>query len=158
EIMGRVPWSSEVFNCSAPDTGNMETIERYGSEELKRKWLEPLLDGKIRSALAMTEPAGASSDATNNEARLERQGDEDVINRRKWWTSGAGDPRCKILVFMGKTDTDAPKHQQQSMVLVPMDTPGITVLRPLSVFGYDDAPHGHMEVTFENVRVPVGNI
>ena len=158
EIMGRVPWSSEVFNCSAPDTGNMETIERYGSEELKRKWLDPLLDGKIRSAFAMTEPAVASSDATNIEARIDRKGDEYVINGRKWWTSGAGDPRCKILVFMGKTDTEAPKHQQQSMVLVPMDAPGITVLRPLSVFGYDDAPHGHMEVTFENVRVPVGNI
>jgi acyl-CoA dehydrogenase len=158
EIMGRVPWSSEVFNCSAPDTGNMETIERYGSEELKRRWLDPLLDGKIRSAFAMTEPAVASSDATNIEARIERQGDEYVINGRKWWTSGAGDPRCKILVFMGKTDLEAPKHQQQSMVLVPMDTPGIKVLRALSVFGYDDAPHGHMEVLFENVRVPVTNI
>ncbi|MDQ6628894.1 MAG: acyl-CoA dehydrogenase family protein [Pseudomonadota bacterium] len=158
EIMGRVPWSSEVFNCSAPDTGNMETIERYGSAEMKQAWLEPLLDGKIRSAFAMTEPAVASSDATNIAARIERQGDEYVINGRKWWTSGAGDPRCKIVVFMGKTDTDAPRHSQQSMVLVPMETKGITIVRPLSVFGYDDAPHGHMEVTFDDVRVPVGNI
>ena len=158
EIMGRVPWSSEVFNCSAPDTGNMETIERYGSEELKRRWLDPLLDGKIRSAFAMTEPAVASSDATNIEARIEREGDEYVINGRKWWTSGAGDPRCKVMVFMGKTDAEAARHAQQSMVLVPADAPGITILRPLSVFGYDDAPHGHMEVLFENVRVPVTNI
>ena len=162
EIMGRVPWSSEVFNCSAPDTGNMETIERYGSEPLKRQWLDPLLDGKIRSAFAMTEPAVASSDATNIESRIERvagkSGDEYVINGRKWWTSGAGDPRCKIFVFMGKTDPEAPRHSQQSMVLVPAETPGITILRPLNVFGYDDAPHGHMEVLFENVRVPVENI
>ena len=158
EIMGRVPWSSEVFNCSAPDTGNMETIERYGSADLKRQWLEPLLDGKIRSAFAMTEPAVASSDATNIAARIERQGNDYVINGRKWWTSGAGDPRCKIYVFMGKTDPDAPRHSQQSMVLVPADTKGITILRPLSVFGYDDAPHGHMEVDFKDVRVPVDNI
>ena len=158
EIMGRVPWSPEVFNCSAPDTGNMETIERYGSPELKQRWLEPLLDGKIRSAFAMTEPAVASSDATNIEARIERKGDEYVINGRKWWTSGAGDPRCAVYVFMGKTDLEAPKHSQQSMVLVPADAKGITVLRPLNVFGYDDAPHGHMEVLFENVRVPVTNI
>ena len=158
EIMGRVPWSSEVFNCSAPDTGNMETIVRYGTEEHKKRWLEPLLEGKIRSAFAMTEPAVASSDATNIEARIERQGDEYLINGRKWWTSGAGDPRCQIYIFMGKTDPTAPKHSQQSMVLVPADTPGVKVLRPLNVFGFDDAPHGHMEVAFDNVRVPVGNI
>ncbi len=162
EIMGAVPWASEVFNCSAPDTGNMETIARYGTPEHHKRWLEPLLDGKIRSAFAMTEPAVASSDATNIEARIERvsgsAGDEYVINGRKWWTSGAGDPRCQIFIFMGKTDPEAPRHSQQSMVLVPRDTPGITVLRPLSVFGYDDAPHGHMEVRFENVRVPVSNI
>jgi acyl-CoA dehydrogenase len=158
EIMGRVPWSSEVFNCSAPDTGNMETIERYGSQALKERWLQPLLDGKIRSAFAMTEPAVASSDATNIASRIERQGDEYVINGRKWWTSGAGDPRCAVYIFMGKTDPDAPRHSQQSMIVVPADSKGITIVRPLSVFGYDDAPHGHMEVLFENVRVPVDNI
>jgi acyl-CoA dehydrogenase len=158
EIMGAVPWASEVFNCSAPDTGNMETIARYGSEENKKRWLKPLLDGKIRSAFAMTEPDVASSDATNIETRIERQGDDYVINGRKWWISGAGDPRCQIFITMGKTDPEAPRHSQQSMVLIPADTQGINIIRPLNVMGYDDAPHGHMEMTFTNVRVPVGNI
>ncbi|MDQ1258447.1 MAG: acyl-CoA dehydrogenase [Pseudomonadota bacterium] len=158
EIMGRVLWSSEVFNCSAPDTGNMETIARYGSEPIKAAWLKPLLEGRFRSAFAMTEPDVASSDATNIETRIERQGDEYIINGRKWWTSGAMDPRCKVLVTMGKTDPEAPKHSQQSMIVVPADTPGVKIVRPLNVFGYDDAPHGHAEVLFENVRVPVSNI
>ena len=159
EIMGRVLWSSEVFNCSAPDTGNMETLARYATPEQQQRWLLPLLDGKIRSAFAMTEPDVASSDATNIEARIERDGDHYVINGRKWWTSGAPDPRCEILIFMGKTDPDhANRHQQQSMILVPMDTPGVTMERALPVFGYDHAPHGHGEVSFVNVRVPVANI
>ena len=158
EIMGRVHWASEVFNCAAPDTGNMETLERYASEDIKRQWLDPLLAGEIRSAFAMTEPAVASSDATNISSRIERDGDHYVINGRKWWTSGANDPRCKVLIFMGKPDTEANRHQQQSMIVVPADTPGITVMRALSVFGYDDAPHGHAEVDFKDVRVPVGNI
>ena len=158
EIMGRVVWASEVFNCSAPDTGNMETIARYGSEPIKARWLRPLLDGQIRSAFAMTEPDVASSDATNIATRIERQGDHYIINGRKWWTSGANDPRCKVFITMGKTDPEAAKHSQQSMVVVPAETPGITVLRALNVFGYDDAPHGHAEVLFENVKVPVDNI
>src|SRR5262245_13733544 len=158
EIMGRYPWSSEVFNCSAPDTGNMEVLERYGSEEIKAKYLQPLLDGKIRSCFAMTEPAVASSDATNIQSSIQRDGDEYVINGTKWWSSGAGDPRCKIAIFMGKTDFNAPKHAQQSMIVVPFDLPGITVKRMLTVFGNDHAPHGHGEVVYENVRVPAANL
>jgi len=158
EIMGRASWSAEVFNCSAPDTGNMETLERYASEPIKRQWLDPLLRGEIRSAFAMTEPDVASSDATNIQSRIERKGDQYVINGRKWWTSGAADPRCKIFIFMGKTNPDAGRHEQQSMIAVPADTPGITIVRPLSVFGYDDAPHGHAEVIFKDVKVPVENI
>jgi len=158
ETMGRVHWASEVFNCSAPDTGNMETIERYGTQEQKDQWLRPLLDGKIRSAFAMTEPKVASSDATNIETSIARDGDEYVINGHKWWTSGIGSEACKILIVMGKTDPDAPKYTQQSMILVPSDTPGIKVLRMLNVMGFDDAPHGHGEVLFEDVRVPATNM
>jgi len=158
EIMGRVPFAAEVFNCSAPDTGNMETFERYASESLKDQWLEPLLRGEIRSAFLMTEPDVASSDATNVQCQMKRVGDEYVINGRKWWSSGAGDPRCAVYIVMGKTDPEAPRHSQQSMIVVPSNAKGIQVIRPLSVFGYDDAPHGHMEVVLKDVRVPVGNI
>ncbi|HST37503.1 MAG TPA: acyl-CoA dehydrogenase family protein, partial [Allosphingosinicella sp.] len=158
EEMGRLLWSSEVFNCSAPDTGNMEVLHRYGTREQKEEWLQPLMNGEIRSAFLMTEPAVASSDATNIECDIARDGDDYVVNGRKWWSSGAGDPRCKVAILMGKTDRSADKHRQQSMILVPLDAPGLTVERALTVYGFDDAPHGHMEIELKDVRVPAANL